>query len=96
MSQLAARYRFGHARKIKLDNTEKYIVLYYIQFDFPARLSWKKLTNPNIDNFNMSGKIISDKLSEIGEEVIKEGEVKKKDMNLLTMLKMCLAKSMTN
>ena len=26
----------------------------------------------------MSGKIISDKLSEIGEEVIKEGEVKKK------------------
>lgn len=44
----------------------------------------------------MSGKIISDKLSEIGEEVIKEGEVKKKDMNLLTMLKMCLAKSMTN
>jgi len=23
VSQLAARYRFGHARKIKLDNTEK-------------------------------------------------------------------------
>ena len=50
--------------------------MYYIQFDFFVGLSLKKLTYPNVYNFNMSGQIISDSLSEIGEEIIKEGEVK--------------------
>jgi len=68
-----------------LYNSDKYVVLYYIQFDFSVRLSRKKLTYPNVDNFNMSVLIISDSLSEIGEEIIKEGDVKKKDMSLLKM-----------
>lgn len=82
--KLWATYRFGNARKIKLYNSDKYVV-YYIQFDFSVRLSRKKLTYPNVDNFNMSVLIISDSLSEIGEEIIKEGDVKKKDMSLLKM-----------
>ena len=71
-------YRFGHAQKIKCEQLNKYIVLYYIQFDFATRLSRRKLTYPNIDHINMSGKIVSDKLSDFGEKLIKEGEVKSK------------------